>query len=160
MKRFILFLMMFLVVGCGMCRKIQYIPIQTSKDSIVVEKVIERVDTLKIEIPKEVEVYVGPVDSSHLETSVAVSDAVIDSTGLLHHSLVNKEGALKQEVIYKDRIVEVTVEKEVPVIQEVEKVVEVVPPYYRRVSTIFWCLVAGVILYFVIFILIKFKVFP
>ena len=149
MKRFILFLMMFMMVGCGICKRVQYVPVETSKDSVVIEKVVERIDTVNIEIPGE-KVYVVAVDSSHLETAVATSDAKIDSTGMLHHNLVNKDVNLKKEIVYKDKIIEkrVEVEKEVPV--EVQVPVKYVPDYYKWINIIFWCLV-GTGLIFVIF---------
>ena len=149
MKRFILFLVMFMMVGCGICKRVQYVPVETSKDSVVIEKVVERIDTVSIEIPGE-RVYVVAVDSSHLETAVATSDAKIDSTGMLHHSLKNKDVNLKKEIVYKDKIIEkrVEVEKEVPV--EVKVPVKYVPDYYKWINIIFWCIV-GTGLIFVIF---------
>lgn len=149
MKRFILFLMMFLVMGCGICKRVQYVPVETKIDSIVVEKIVERIDTVSIEVPGE-RVYVIKQDSSHLETAVATSDAKIDSTGMLHHNLVNKDVNLKKEIVYKDKIIEkrVEVEKEVPV--EVKVPVKYVPDYYKWINIIFWCLV-GTGLIFVIF---------
>ena len=148
MKRFILFLVMFLVVGCGICRKVQYVPIQTSKDSVVVEKLVK--DTVSIEIPGET-VYAVAQDSSHLETKWSVSDAKIDSTGRLHHSLTNKDIKIEKEIVYKEIEKRVEVEKEVPV--EVEVKVPYVPGYYKWINIIFWCLVGG----FVIFIVFKIK---
>ena len=149
MKRFILFLVMFLMMGCGICKRVQYVPVETKKDSVIIEKVVERIDTVSIEVPGE-RVYVVAVDSSHLETAVAISDAKIDSTGMLHHSLTNKDVNLKKEIVYKDKIIEkrVEVEKEVPV--EVKVPVKYVPDYYKRINIIFWCLV-GTGLIFVIF---------
>ena len=149
MKRFILFLVMFLVMGCGICKRVQYVPVETSKDSIVIEKVVERIDTVEVEVPGE-RVYVIKQDSSHLETAVATSDAKIDSTGMLHHSLKNKDVNLKKEIVYKDKIIEkrVEVEKEVPV--EVKVPVKYVPDYYKWINIIFWCIV-GTGLIFVIF---------
>ena len=149
MKRFILFLVMFMMVGCGICKRVQYVPVETKKDSVVIEKVVERIDTVEVEVPGE-RVYVVAVDSSHLETAVATSDAKIDSTGMLHHSLTNKDVELKKEIVYRDRIIEkrVEVEKEVPV--EVKVPVRYVPDYYKWINIIFWCLV-GTGLIFVIF---------
>ena len=149
MKRFILFLVMFLVMGCGICNRVQYVPVETSKDSIVIEKVVERIDTVSIEIPGE-KVYVVAVDSSHLETAVATSDAKIDSTGRLYHNLINKNKKIEKEIVYKDKIIEkrVEVEKEVPV--EVKVPVKYVPDYYKWINIIFWCIV-GTGLIFVIF---------
>ena len=149
MKRFILFLVMFLVMGCGICQRVQYVPVETKVDSVVIEKVVERTDTVEIEVPGE-RVYVIKQDSSHLETAVAISDAKIDSTGMLHHSLKNKDVNLKKEIVYKDKIIEkrVEVEKEVPV--EVKVPVKYVPDYYKRIHILFWCIV-GTGFIFVIF---------
>ena len=149
MKRFILFLVMFLVMGCGICKRVQYVPVESKVDSIVIEKVVERTDTIEIEVPGE-RVYVIKQDSSHLETAVAASDAKIDSTGMLHHSLKNKSVNLKKEIVYKDKIIEkrVEVEKEVPV--EVKVPVKYVPDYYKWINILFWCIV-GTGLIFVIF---------
>lgn len=154
MKRFVLFLVMFMMVGCGICKRVQYVPVETKKDSVVIEKVVERTDTVEIEVPGE-KVYVIKQDSSHLETAVATSDAKIDSTGMLHHSLVNKDVNLKKEIVYKDKIIEkrVEVEKEVPV--EVKVPVKYVPDYYKRIHILFWCIV-GTGLIFVIFKLKRF----
>lgn len=146
MKRFILFLVMFLVMGCGICRKVQYVPIQTSKDSVVVETLVR--DTVSIEIPGET-VYVVAQDSSHLETKWSISDAKIDSTGRLHHSLTNKDIKIEKEIVYKEIEKRVEVEKDVPV--EVEVKVPFVPGYYKCINIIFWFCFG----LFVIFILLK-----
>lgn len=149
MKRFILFLVMFMMVGCGICKRVQYVPVETKKDSVVVEKIVERTDTVEIEVPGE-SVYVIRQDSSYLETAVAISDAKIDSTGMLHHTLKNKDVNLKKEIVYKDKIIEkrVEVEKEVPV--EVKVPVKYVPDYYKWINILFWCFV-GTGFIFVIF---------
>lgn len=149
MKRFILFLVMFMMVGCGICNRVQYVPVETKKDSVVVEKIVERTDTVEIEVPGE-SVYVIRQDSSYLETAVAISDAKIDSTGMLHHTLKNKDVNLKKEIVYKDKIIEkrVEVEKEVPV--EVKVPVKYVPDYYKWINILFWCFV-GTGFIFVIF---------
>ena len=148
MKKLILFLLMFFMVSCGICKR-QYIPVESKIDSVIIEKIVERTDTVEIEVPGE-KVYVVAVDSSHLETAVAISDAKIDSTGMLHHNLVNKDVNLKKEIVYKDKIIEkrVEVEKEVPV--EVKVPVKYVPDYYKWINILFWCIV-GTGLIFVIF---------
>ena len=153
-----MFLVMFLVMGCGICKRVQYVPVETKVDSVVIEKVVERIDTVNIEVPGE-SVYVIKQDSSHLETVVATSDAKIDSTGMLHHSLKNKDVNLKKEIVYKDKIIEkrVEVEKEVPV--EVKVPVKYVPDYYKWIHKLFWCIV-GTGLIFVIFKLKSFFHIP
>lgn len=87
----IVFLGMFLFEGCT---KTIYVPVKGDtivKDTtVVIEK--ERIVT----IPVEKEAVTTPADSSHLETSIAKSDAWIDRSGLLHHTIQNKEGVQKE----------------------------------------------------------------
>ena len=84
---------------------------------------------------------------SHLETSVAESDAEIDSLGLLHHTLVNKKDSLKKEIQYIDKIVyrDSIVAKEVPV--EVKVPVRYVPKFHQFTFILFWI--------FVLFVIVK-----
>ena len=149
MRRFILFIVMFLMMGCSICHRVQYVPVETKIDSVIIEKIVERVDSVEVPVPGE-SVEVVRQDSSHLETSVAISDAKIDSNGVLHHTLKNKNTNLKKEIVYKDKIIEkkVEVEKEVPV--EVEVPVKYVPDYYKWINILFWCM-AGTGIIFVIF---------
>ena len=82
-----------------------------------------------------------------METSVATSDAEIDSLGLLHHTLVNKKDSIKTKIQYIDKIVykdSIDV-REVPV--EVEKPVPYVPKFHQFTFVLFWI--------FVLFILVK-----
>ena len=149
MRRFILFIVMFLMMGCSICHRVQYVPVETKTDSVIIEKIVERVDSGYFPVPSESSEVVRE-DSSHLETSVAISDAKIDSNGVLHHTLKNKDTSLKKEIVYRDKIIEkkVEVEKEVPV--EVEVPVKYVPDYYKWIHILFWCIV-GTGIIFVIF---------
>lgn len=153
MRKILLFLLMVIMVSCGVCRR-QHIQVPVKVDSVYIERVVERIDTVRIKIPGE-RVYVVRQDSSHLETAVATSDAKIDSTGMLHHSLVNKDVNLKKGIVYKDRIIEkrVEVEKKIPV--EVEVPVKYIPDYYKWINILFWCIV-GTGIIFVIFKVKKF----
>lgn len=155
MRYLVCVLLCMLLSSCGLFRKIVYIPVETSKDSVVVEKVVERVDTVKIEIPGE-SIYVKVEgDSSHLETSLAVSDAWVDSSYVLHHLLSNKEGFLEKEIVYLDKVIEkkVEVKKEIPVVKEVPVEIKVIPGYYRWIHRFFWILV----IFLGVFIYLKFK---
>ena len=82
-----------------------------------------------------------------METSVAESDASIDSLGLLHHTLVNKKDSLKSKIQYIDKIVyrDSIVTKEVPF--EVEKPVPYIPNFYKFTFILFWI--------FVLFVIVK-----
>ena len=140
-------LMILLMTGCGCLQKTVYVEVPVKADSVYVEKIVR--DTVTIEIPGD-SIAVVAVDSSHLENRYSISDARVDSTGRLHHSLVNKSIKIEKEIVYKEK--EVTVEKEVPVIKEVTKEVKVIPDYYRWCSRILW----GLFGLFVIFIVLKF----
>lgn len=82
-----------------------------------------------------------------METSVAESDAEIDSLGLLHHTLVNKKDSIRTKIQYVDKIVykDSIQTKEVPV--EVEKPVPYIPKFYKFTFAFF-----GI---FVLFIVVK-----
>ena len=82
-----------------------------------------------------------------METSVAESDASIDSLGMLHHTLVNKKDSLKREIKYVDKIVyrDSITTKEVPV--EVKVPVRYIPKFYQFTFAFF-----GI---FVLFIVVK-----
>lgn len=145
-------LILILFSGCSILRP-RYVPIETKIDSVYIEKVVERVDTVFFSIPADTVRIAAKIDSSHLETGLAVSEAVVDSTGVMRHSIWNKVQELKKEVVFKDRVIEkrVEVEKEVPV--EVEVPVKYVPGYYRWMERLFY----GLLCIFVIFIVAKLK---
>ena len=140
-------LILILFSGCGLIHP-RYVPVETRTDSVYVEHLVK--DTVSIEIPGET-VYVVAQDSSHLETKWSVSDAKVDSTGRLHHSLTNKDIKIEKEIVYKEIEKRVEVEKEVPV--EVEVPVKYIPKYYLWIHRLFW----GLISLFVIFILVRLK---
>ena len=80
-----------------------------------------------------------------METSVAESDALIDSLGLLHHTLVNKKDSIKTKIQYVDKIVyrDSVVTKEVPVEKPVP--VPYIPKFYKFTFAFFGIFVLLVI---------------
>ena len=112
-----------------------------AKDSLVVHT-----ELVSVAIPNESHSIITK-SKSHLETSVATSDAEIDSLGLLHHTLANKKDSIKTKIQYIDKIVyrDSIVTKEVPVPVEVK--VPYVPKFYKFTFAFF-----GI---FVLFIVIK-----
>ena len=127
------------------CSTQKYLPSSNikiiSKDSLVVHT-----ELISVAIPNESHSIITK-SKSHLETSVAESDAEIDSLGLLHHTLVNKKDSIKTKIQYIDKIVykdSIDV-REVPV--EVEKPVPYVPKFHQFTFVLFWI--------FVLFIVIK-----
>lgn len=131
-----------LLIGCSTPK---YLPSSNikivSKDSLVV-----RTELVSVAIPNESHSIITK-KKSHLETSVAESDAEIDSLGMLHHTLVNKKDSLKSKIQYIDKIVyRDSIEvKEVPV--EVPVPVRYIPKFHQFTFALFWI--------FVLFIVIK-----
>ena len=127
------------------CSTQKYLPASNikiiSKDSLVIQT-----ELVSVAIPNESHSIITK-SKSHLETSVATSDAEIDSLGLLHHTLANKKDSIKTKIQYIDKIVyRDSIEiKEVPV--EVEKPVPYVPKFYKFTFAFF-----GI---FVLFIVIR-----
>lgn len=82
-----------------------------------------------------------------METSVAESDAEIDSLGMLHHTLTNKKDSLRTKIQYIDKIVyrDSIETKEVPV--EVKVPVRYVPKFYQFTFILFWL--------FILFVIVK-----
>lgn len=113
-----------------------------AKDSVFVHT-----ELVSVALPLESHTIVTPTKKSHLETSVATSDAEIDSLGMLHHTLTNKKDSIKTKIQYIDRIsyrdsIEV---KEVPV--EVPVPVRYIPKFYQFTFAFF--------VIFVLFIVVK-----
>lgn len=128
------------------CSTPKYLPSSNikivSKDSLIVQTKL-----VSAAIPLESHTIVTPTKKSHLETSVAESDAEIDSLGLLHHTLVNKKDSIKTKIQYVDKIsyrdsIEI---REVPVPVEVK--VPYIPKFYKFTFVLFWI--------FVLFVVIK-----
>lgn len=135
------YLFILVIILLSGCRQTRYIPVQGKNDSIYIEKTEIRFDTVRIKLPADT-VYSISTDSSHLETNLSSSDAIIREDGKLYHTLINKQVDLEKEVVYKDRIIEKEVKKEIPVIQEVEKPVKYIPGYYKTINKLFWLLIS------------------
>lgn len=125
-EKIVLLLALCLCASCGVHR---YVPSETVivRDSTVVhikDSVAIRYDTVSVELPKESSsVLLASSDSSHLETSLATSDAWIDTVGRLHHNLENKAGTLKKEVAVPEHYHSETTEAEH---QQKETIIETV----------------------------------
>ena len=137
------FLLCLILAFCG-CSTPKYLPSSNikivSKDSLYVHT-----ELVSVAIPLESHSIVIPTKKSHLETSVAESDAEIDSLGLLHHTLTNKKDSIKTKIQYVDKIVyRDSIEvREVPV--EVEKPVPYIPKFYKFTFAFFGIFVLLVI---------------
>ena len=131
-----------LILGCSTpkCLPSSNIKI-VSKDSLVIHT-----ELVSVAIPLESHSIITK-KKSHLETSVAESDAEIDSLGLLHHTLVNKKDSIKTKIQYVNKIsYRDSIEtKEVPVPVEVK--VPYIPKFYQFTFILFWI--------FALFIVVK-----
>lgn len=135
-----------LISGCSSPRYISSSNTRiVSKDSLVIHT-----ELISVALPLESHSIITK-KKSHLETSVATSDAEIDSLGMLHHTLVNKKDSLKREIKYVDKIVfkDSIITKEVPV--EVKVPIRYIPKFYQFTFILFWIIV----LFIVIKLLIK-----
>lgn len=138
------------------CATIRPVPVQTTTQvqTVVRDSVVIHRDTVTLEVPVESSSAYG-VQYSHLESSVAYSDASVDSTGLLNHTLTNKPFKIEKEIIYQDRKVETVrdslVTVEVPI--EVQVVKKVVPRWCWSllVFDVLLLLGFGVFIYFKFF---------
>ena len=125
------------------CSTPKYLPSSNmrivSKDSLVV-----RTELVSIALPLESHSIIAK-KKSHLETSLAESDAEIDSLGLLHHTLVNKKDSLKREIKYVDKIVykDSIITKEVPV--EIKVPIRYIPKFYQFTFMLFWIFVLFIV---------------
>lgn len=89
-----------LAMMCG-CRCPKEVTVtQDSIVTVIHERIVEVHDTAFVDIPAESKNHDGG-PSSHLETSMAISDAWIDTIGELHHTLDNIPQQIKvPTVIY------------------------------------------------------------
>ena len=123
------------------CSTPKYLPSSNikiiAKDSLVINTKL-----VSIAIPNESHSIITK-SKSHLETSVAESDAEIDSLGMLHHTLTNKKDSLKTKIQYVDKIIyRDSIEvQEVPV----EVKVPYVPKFYKFTFAFFGIFVLLVI---------------
>lgn len=115
-------LLFFLLLSCSCSRKL--LPSSTNTtivdhNTTVTERIVwqSKIITLPVEHTQQVTFE----DSSHLETSLAISDARITADGRLFHSLKNKTNFLQDSIPYLEKETVVTKDS----IIAVEKIVEV-----------------------------------
>lgn len=151
LKYFLVILFFTLPVGCCGTKKAKQLPVVQVEKTVIKDSTIYIRDTIYIPLPTEEKEVKTTADSSHLETSLAKSDAWIDSTGHLNHTLKNKEIVYKY--IYDTVVVTNTITeyKEVPIVREVE----VPKPYYPKWSVILM-VIAGVSIGYWIFKIYRF----
>ena len=145
MSRLIKTFLIIVILAFYGCSSPRYLPSSNIK-IIAKDSLFVHTELISVAIPNESHSIITK-SKSHLETSVATSDAEIDSLGLLHHTLINKKDSLKREIKYIDKIVyrDSIQIQEVPV--EVKVPVRYVPKFYQFTFAFF--------VIFVLFIVIK-----
>lgn len=139
MKRICLIISMLALLLLSACRTAKPEPsppvIVTNSDSVRIEYIERvRIDTVTVEIPVPAESsrQVVKDSTSHMETSLAESDAWINPNGTLGHSIKNKDSPIKADVPVpvKDTQTNKSSDKikEVPVPYPVEKKVFIETP--------------------------------
>lgn len=136
--------------GCGVLRCPK--PELQVRDSLVLHiKDSLAIRYIPVEVPVPVEVMreiIPSSDFSHLETSVARSDAFIDSTGHLHHTLENKAGSSLhvdvpvEEHFHSEQQQASHAEKET-VIKEVEKPLSWWQKFWQVSGIVLWSLLGA-----------------
>lgn len=138
-----------------------------STSTTIHERVITMHDTVLVYIPVESTSSVGQ-QNSHLETSVATSDAYVDSTGVLHHTLDNKAQEIQAPIDIHVPVVDTshyeihnTVDSVyVPQPYPVEKLVEKPLSWFQKTLMYIGVLALLAIIGYIVFWIIKKRFLP
>ena len=151
--------------GCG---SLKQVPVTNNssvifKDSLIIRDSTRFIDSIiYVPIPREkVMEIISQIDTSFLETSVAESQAYVDTNSLMIvHSLENKDTVLKERIVYKDKYITETriVYKDSIQIKEIPVEVEVVKTVYPKTYWYLRGFFILVLVYIGIRIYLKFKV--
>lgn len=145
-----IFLMAFCLSGCSLLRPRERIVTVTTTATEYRDSTAWRDTTIYVPIPLEADqaiVHIG--DTSHRETSIAVSDAWVGADGFLHHELRNKPGRLAHPVQLPERFLVSNVQNTRETARVITKEVKVEQPLkgWRRFKIgAFWWLLGGVAL--------------
>ena len=169
LKSFILiFIILLTSLSCfSSCGSLKQVPVTNNssvifKDSLIIRDSTRFIDSIiYVPIPREkVMEIISQIDTSYLETSVAESQAYVDTNSLMIvHSLENKDTVLKERIVYKDKYITETriVYKDSIQVKEIPVEVEVVKTVYPKT---YWYLLGFFILVLVYIgnrIYLKFK---
>lgn len=93
MRRMLIWAAAFLAVSCGTQRKALDTEIRDSTRVVVRTERVETIDTVYVELPRQVERIVTQDTTSRLENDYAVSEARVEA-GMLHHTLETKSAKI------------------------------------------------------------------
>lgn len=154
MKNILIIILSFFLVSCA-APKIVYVPTEAETKIEYVDSLVYIRDTVLVEIPREKIVEVVPqLDTSRIETSIAISEAYLDTKEKkLRHTLKNKETALKAKLDTIVRVEYINKYIEKPIIKEVEVEVPYIPTFAWICIVFTFMVAAGII----VKIFLKFK---
>lgn len=149
MKQLCIYILVFITLtGC----RVQY-PVRDNVRNLTALHVRDSVAVnyipVKLKIPMEAMKWILPSsDTSRLETSVAKSEAFVDSTGLLHHSLENKAGAVLETEVpveehWHSEQQQDSHSEQNTIIEEIEKPLSRWQIFWIRSGQVFWILTIG-----------------
>ena len=98
-SKFTILAMVVFISSCGAPKVAMTTDVQKDSVSVVIkESVIYRDTTIYVEVPVEVIKEILPdTDTSHLETSLAISEAWVNA-GKLNHTLTHKDAKIEQTI--------------------------------------------------------------
>ena len=115
MRRVLIWTAAFLAVSCGTQKKALDTETRDSTRVVVRTELIETIDTVYVELPRQSETVAVKDTASHLENDVAESDASVDALGFLHHSLKTKPRSIpvpskntkerRDSIVYRNKYV-------------------------------------------------------
>ena len=114
----------------------------TEKETVIEYRDTTIIDTAYFEVPVEVEKIVTRDTTSHLENSLAISDAMV-TDGFLHHSLETKQQKVPVPVVIHVRD---TIKQEAQIIYQEVPVEQPLSWWQKFRMDAFWWLLGGVLL--------------
>lgn len=156
MKQLLFAILLMLLVSCHSSKQTMLGEpvILNNQDSVRETTVIKTVYvpvTVDVPIPQQSEVKVSAVDSSRVETDLAVSDAWINEDGTLYHSIKNKPLSLTTEVNVPQTAINHQIEavktKEIPVPQPYTVEVERKFTFMEQIKLSSWWLLLVISLF-------------
>ena len=114
----------------------------TERETVIEYRDTTIIDTAYFEVPVEVEKIVTRDTTSHLENSLAISDAMV-TDGFLHHSLETKPQKVPVPVVFHVRD---TIKQEAQIIYQEVPVEQPLSWWQKFRMNAFWWLLGGVLL--------------
>ena len=130
------------------CGTVKYVPVHTVEKVTVRDSVYLRDTLIKVEVEKaRISDFSGLLDTLYLSTDLARSTAFVDTVTATLRGTLEQSGKLPVQIVWKERTVtkDSLVYRDVPYPVVEEKVVKVVPWFWRVFAVIGIVAVAGAV---------------